>query len=107
MRPFSLLKRLLFECINTWANLEACGGCPGSQKEDGTPSGVDCTALPNVDVVSCVEGACAIGMSSTDIQSRIPLTFVLSLSQNRASKDMSLQPRIPLVWRFDVGGIGD
>ena len=41
--------------------MEACGGCPGAVNKDGSPAGVDCTALPNVDVVSCVEGSCAIG----------------------------------------------
>jgi hypothetical protein len=66
-RPYEAIRPVLTwflsRCINTWADLESCGGCPGSLKEDGTPLGVDCTALPNVDVVSCMEGSCAIGES--------------------------------------------
>jgi hypothetical protein len=69
--------------------------------------GVDCAALPNVDVVSCVEGACAIGMSSVITPPGIWLTFVLSPCQNRVSRDTSLQPQMPPVWQFDVGEIGE
>jgi hypothetical protein len=65
IRP--VLTWFLSRCINTWADLESCGGCPGSLKEDGAPLGVDCTALPNVDVVSCVEGTCAIGTSTKKV----------------------------------------
>lgn len=43
-----------FECIDTSSDLEACGGCPG----DG--GAVDCSALPHVGVVGCVNGACRV-----------------------------------------------
>ncbi|KAI5478701.1 esterase-like activity of phytase-domain-containing protein [Pseudohyphozyma bogoriensis] len=40
-----------FECIDTNSNIESCGGCPGA-------GGVDCTAVPGVHSVECVEGVC-------------------------------------------------
>ena len=43
-----------FECIDTLSSLEQCGGCASSGK------GVDCTSLPGVAAVGCVEGSCAI-----------------------------------------------
>jgi hypothetical protein len=69
IRP--VLTWFLSRCINTWADLESCGGCPGSLKEDGTPLGVDCTALPNVDIVSCLEGSCAIGKPLNQDQGKL------------------------------------
>lgn len=47
-----------FECLDTAADVESCGGCafplPGAKK------GQDCTAIPNAADVSCVGGACVI-----------------------------------------------
>lgn len=47
-----------FECLDTRFDVESCGGCtfplPGGQK------GVDCTALPNVGDVECVNSRCVI-----------------------------------------------
>lgn len=52
------------QCIDVQSSLESCGGCLGSHREtDGHSAGVDCTALPNVDSVSCVFGECVIGTS--------------------------------------------
>ncbi|KAI5478245.1 formin binding protein [Pseudohyphozyma bogoriensis] len=42
-----------FECVDTTTNLEQCGAC-------ASQGGVDCTALPGVDAVGCVEGKCEI-----------------------------------------------
>ncbi|KAM0753474.1 hypothetical protein T439DRAFT_322378 [Meredithblackwellia eburnea MCA 4105] len=41
------------ECVDTQSNLEQCGACT-------TDGGVDCTALPGVDAVGCVQGKCEI-----------------------------------------------
>ncbi|GAA6009350.1 hypothetical protein JCM11491_004284 [Sporobolomyces phaffii] len=41
------------ECIDTSANLESCGGCPGQ-------GGVDCSALAGVSASSCVDSVCEI-----------------------------------------------
>ncbi|CAK9785950.1 hypothetical protein CC85DRAFT_318986 [Cutaneotrichosporon oleaginosum] len=43
-----------FECIDTESSLEACGACPFQ------PGSVDCTTLPGVDSVECVQGACRV-----------------------------------------------
>lgn len=43
-----------YECLDTQSDLEACGGCPGSD------SSVDCSAMPNVRNVQCVDGQCQI-----------------------------------------------
>lgn len=42
------------ECLDTYAELESCGGCAS------TGAGQDCTAIPGVWNVACVRGACAI-----------------------------------------------
>jgi len=42
-----------FECLDTTADLEACGGCPFE-------GGDDCSAIPNSDRVQCVQGKCEI-----------------------------------------------
>ncbi|GAA6000449.1 hypothetical protein JCM10207_008016 [Rhodosporidiobolus poonsookiae] len=42
-----------FECIDTQSNLEQCGACASA-------GGVDCTALPGVEAVGCVQGTCEI-----------------------------------------------
>lgn len=41
-----------WECLNTASNLEACGGCPG------TEGSVDCSALPGVADVACRASQC-------------------------------------------------
>jgi hypothetical protein len=60
-----------FECIDTTTALESCGGClptPGSNAtgfaDPAAPAGVDCTALPNVEDVSCVNSRCKIRASA-------------------------------------------
>jgi len=51
-----------FECVDVQNDLESCGGCVG--EPDGSLdydlSGVDCSALPGVDRVRCVEGNCHV-----------------------------------------------
>ncbi|KAI5481721.1 hypothetical protein MNV49_002947 [Pseudohyphozyma bogoriensis] len=42
-----------FECVDVLSNLEQCGACASS-------GGVDCTAIPGVEAVGCVEGRCEI-----------------------------------------------
>ncbi|GAA5957662.1 hypothetical protein JCM3765_001471 [Sporobolomyces pararoseus] len=42
-----------FECINIKSNIEQCGDC-------AVLGGVDCSALPGVDSVSCVNGFCKV-----------------------------------------------
>ncbi|EIN13347.1 hypothetical protein PUNSTDRAFT_57408 [Punctularia strigosozonata HHB-11173 SS5] len=53
-----------YECINTSMNLEQCGGCVTSGGGlDGVRSldgGRDCSAIPQVDEVSCFKGECHI-----------------------------------------------
>lgn len=41
-----------YECVDTLSALEQCGACAAQ-------GGVDCTALPNVAAVGCVQGVCA------------------------------------------------
>ncbi|KAL1412500.1 hypothetical protein Q8F55_000245 [Vanrija albida] len=41
-----------WECLNVASNLEACGGCPGSD------ASVDCSALPGVADVACRSAKC-------------------------------------------------
>ncbi|KAF5375869.1 hypothetical protein D9615_008246 [Tricholomella constricta] len=50
-----------WECINTETDLESCGGCviPLYNAQIG-PEGVDCTAIPGVSDVSCVQGGCLV-----------------------------------------------
>lgn len=43
-----------FECLDTTTSLEACGKCPFQ------PGSVDCTILPGVEAVACVDGQCVI-----------------------------------------------
>ncbi|KAI0655596.1 hypothetical protein C8Q70DRAFT_923191 [Cubamyces menziesii] len=54
-----------FECVDVRNNLESCGGCValddslfGERTADG---GRDCSAIPNVDSVTCKAGECIIG----------------------------------------------
>ncbi|KAF8743241.1 hypothetical protein RHS02_03165, partial [Rhizoctonia solani] len=50
-----------YECINTLFTLDACGGCPPIEGEESDgPSGRDCSEIPNVDQVRCIEGSCEI-----------------------------------------------
>ncbi|KPV73420.1 uncharacterized protein RHOBADRAFT_45997 [Rhodotorula graminis WP1] len=42
-----------FECVDTTSALEQCGACAAQ-------GGVDCTALPNVAAVGCVQGVCEV-----------------------------------------------
>ncbi|KAL8284257.1 hypothetical protein RQP46_005006 [Phenoliferia psychrophenolica] len=42
-----------FECIDTSTSLEQCGACAGF-------GGTDCTSLPGVESVGCVDGTCEI-----------------------------------------------
>ncbi|GAA6027079.1 hypothetical protein JCM8097_006095 [Rhodosporidiobolus ruineniae] len=46
-----------FECIDVQTNLEQCGGCASG-------GGMDCTQLPGVESVACVNGSCRIGSCS-------------------------------------------
>ncbi|KAI5449395.1 hypothetical protein NCC49_004737 [Naganishia albida] len=50
-----------YECINIKSDIETCGACPGALGYDGKPLAVDCTSLPNTDMVSCEDGECSIG----------------------------------------------
>lgn len=43
-----------WECLNTASDIEACGGCPGSQTAE------DCTTLPGAATVSCQYGKCFV-----------------------------------------------
>ncbi|KAG8793580.1 hypothetical protein FRC12_002295 [Ceratobasidium sp. 428] len=50
-----------YECINTLTTLDSCGGCvsmPGDK--NGSFTGRDCSAIPNVNVVECRRGQCEI-----------------------------------------------
>ncbi|GAA5965245.1 hypothetical protein JCM3765_006369 [Sporobolomyces pararoseus] len=42
-----------FECVDVKSNIEQCGDC-------AVLGGVDCSALPGVDKVACVNGACRV-----------------------------------------------
>lgn len=46
-----------FECVDTQSDPESCGGCLGFDAES---DGVDCTAIPYVNRVSCRRGHCVI-----------------------------------------------
>ncbi|GAA6008257.1 hypothetical protein JCM10207_000056 [Rhodosporidiobolus poonsookiae] len=47
-----------FECIDVTSNLEQCGACASA-------GGVDCTALPGVESVGCIQGQCEIWSCAT------------------------------------------
>ncbi|KAI0792577.1 hypothetical protein C8Q75DRAFT_608169 [Abortiporus biennis] len=51
-----------WECIDTARDKESCGGCvfPAPFSNAEATSGVDCTAIPNVDKVGCVASSCYI-----------------------------------------------
>lgn len=44
-----------WECLDISADIEACGGCPG------TEWATDCTSLPGVASVSCRQAKCVVG----------------------------------------------
>ncbi|EJU06037.1 hypothetical protein DACRYDRAFT_19364 [Dacryopinax primogenitus] len=48
-----------YECVDTRSSLESCGGCvipfPGMR-----PTGQDCTQIPGVSDVSCIQGTCRV-----------------------------------------------
>ena len=52
-----------YECVDVQNDLESCGGCVmddspfGERTADG---GRDCSAIPNVDAVTCRRGECVI-----------------------------------------------
>ncbi|KAG8924971.1 hypothetical protein FRC00_004480, partial [Tulasnella sp. 408] len=52
-----------FDCVDVKNDPEQCGGCvsiDGLPNPSSGPEGQDCTAIPNVSVVSCVGGECII-----------------------------------------------
>lgn len=50
-----------WECIDTKSDLESCGGCVLSAfNPPGQQQGRDCTDIPGVFDVSCVEGHCIV-----------------------------------------------
>jgi hypothetical protein len=92
----------LIQCINTWSDLESCGGCPGARSDDGSLLSIDCTSLPNVNEVSCTNGICVIGKHSLSSGRYMRLTQVpCSLFKSHASMDSSIPPRTKPVLRFE------
>ncbi|KAG8903498.1 hypothetical protein FRB99_003212 [Tulasnella sp. 403] len=49
-----------FECVNVQSDAESCGGCIDVDAKGNADKGRDCTALPGVNVVYCVDGGCQI-----------------------------------------------
>ncbi|KAI0746815.1 hypothetical protein C8Q80DRAFT_1121532 [Daedaleopsis nitida] len=54
-----------YECVDTSAKVDLCGGCTipspfGLRYTRHIPAGVDCTAIPHVDVASCISGSCLV-----------------------------------------------
>ena len=52
------------ECVDVQNDLESCGGCVADDSPFGgrtADGGRDCSAIPNVDSVSCKAGKCLIG----------------------------------------------
>ncbi|WWD09485.1 hypothetical protein V865_007609 [Kwoniella europaea PYCC6329] len=49
-----------YECIDTFSDLESCGGCTSGKFETGQVSGTDCTTLPGIADygVTCFKGSC-------------------------------------------------
>lgn len=61
----------VWKCLNTASSLESCGGCPSldatspfhhlrSSKQNATREGVDCTTLPGVQGVECINSKCVV-----------------------------------------------
>ncbi|KZT24401.1 hypothetical protein NEOLEDRAFT_1067431 [Neolentinus lepideus HHB14362 ss-1] len=51
-----------YECVNIASDIESCGGCVDDPNfgKHGADGGRDCTAIPNVDDVTCSHGTCNI-----------------------------------------------
>ncbi|KAF9445196.1 hypothetical protein P691DRAFT_735384 [Macrolepiota fuliginosa MF-IS2] len=49
-----------WECVDTMSDLESCGGCVIHLPNGYGREGQDCTALPGVSDVSCVQGQCVV-----------------------------------------------
>jgi hypothetical protein len=51
-----------YECVNVQSDLESCGGCVdrANPLTSRGAAGRDCSTIPNVDAVSCVNSACVI-----------------------------------------------
>ncbi|KAJ9124027.1 hypothetical protein QFC22_000820 [Naganishia vaughanmartiniae] len=47
---------VFWECMDTQADIEACGGCQSPVTDQHT--GEDCTLMVGVDSVACIDGAC-------------------------------------------------
>ncbi|KAF9786666.1 hypothetical protein BJ322DRAFT_664639 [Thelephora terrestris] len=48
-----------YECVDAKNDLESCGGC-SIPLHRGSPLGTDCTSLPGVADVSCMNGSCYV-----------------------------------------------
>ncbi|KZO93740.1 hypothetical protein CALVIDRAFT_566221 [Calocera viscosa TUFC12733] len=74
-----------YECIDVRSSLESCGGCvipfPGMR-----PTGQDCTQIPGVDDVACIQGTCRV--------SRCAEGFALSVDGRTCIAE---QPSVQLV----------
>jgi hypothetical protein len=56
-----------YECMDVQHDLESCGGCVHNDSLDGDVNrsgGRDCSLIPGVDTVRCVQGRCVIGEST-------------------------------------------
>jgi hypothetical protein len=91
------------------SDIESCGGCPQARARNGSLVATDCSALPNVDSVACVDGACAIGthcsnmlimsVQSPDLRLSSQFHVVDFVQQNPASKTLPIMPEITPVFR--------
>lgn len=48
-----------FECVDTMADPDSCGGC--MLPREGEPVGTECMSLPGVGLAHCAEGKCVVG----------------------------------------------
>ncbi|KAI0770393.1 hypothetical protein C8Q74DRAFT_1369565 [Fomes fomentarius] len=56
-----------YECVDVRNDLESCGGCAANDSpfgERAADGGRDCSAIPNVDSVTCMGGECVIAKCS-------------------------------------------
>ena len=56
-----------YECVDVKNDLESCGGCVANDSPFGERTfdgGRDCSAIPNVNSVTCKAGRCLIGASA-------------------------------------------
>jgi len=54
----------IFECVSIKTDLYSCGGCTtgsGALGDEAPHHGVDCSDIPGVSDVSCLDGRCAVG----------------------------------------------